>query len=102
MPWRARSTPNWLAPVALRRVLTALPGDLKRTITGQVPAVRPGPIAPRWATPPARVTGGALRAPLSARRPATVFLRIAIIEAPHAMPQASVPGDNAPAPAGPG
>jgi hypothetical protein len=32
MPWRARSTPNWLAPVALRRVLTALPHDLKRTI----------------------------------------------------------------------
>ena len=38
---------------------------------------------------------------LSARRPATVFLRIAIIEAPPAMPQASVLGDNAPAPAEP-
>ena len=37
----------------------------------------------------------------SARRPATVFLRIAIIEAPPAMPQASVLGDNAPAPAEP-
>jgi hypothetical protein len=31
----------------------------------------------------------------------TVLLRIAIIEAPPAMPQASVLGDNAPAPAGP-
>jgi hypothetical protein len=38
---------------------------------------------------------------LSARRPATVFLRIAIIEAPPAMPLASVLGDNAPAPAEP-
>src|SRR5258708_39867024 len=38
---------------------------------------------------------------LSARRPAAGFLRIAIIEAPPAMPQASVLGDNAPAPAGP-
>ena len=31
----------------------------------------------------------------------TVLLRIAIIEAPPAMPQASVLGDNAPTPAGP-
>ncbi len=31
----------------------------------------------------------------------TVLLRIAIIEAPPAMPQASVLGDNAPAPAEP-
>ena len=38
---------------------------------------------------------------LSAHRPATVFLGIAIIEAPPAMPQESVPGDNAPAPAEP-
>ena len=38
---------------------------------------------------------------LSAHRPATVFLRIAIIEAPPAMPQASVLGDNAPTPAEP-
>jgi integrase len=38
---------------------------------------------------------------LSARCPATAFLRIAIVEAPPAMPQASVLGDNAPAPAEP-
>ena len=44
MPWRARSTPNWLAPVALRRVLTALPRDLKRTITAGSQQSDPG----RW------------------------------------------------------
>jgi hypothetical protein len=42
----------------------------------------------------------AASAALSARRPATVFLGAAIIEAPPAMPQASVLGDNAPVPAG--
>ena len=38
---------------------------------------------------------------LSARCPATVLLRIATIVVPPAMPQASVLGDNAPAPAEP-
>src|SRR4051794_7264551 len=33
MPWRARSTLNWLVPAAPRQVLTALRRDLKWTIT---------------------------------------------------------------------
>src|SRR6266566_152417 len=61
MPWRARSTPNWLASAALRRVLTALPRDLIRTITAG-PGSPPQAGAPQWTTPPAWVTGGALRA----------------------------------------
>ena len=101
MPWRARSTPNWLAPVALRRVLTALPRDLKRTITaGPGSPTQTGGSAMGYATGLGHRQSAASPA-LSARRPATVFLRIAIIEAPPAMPQASVLGDNAAAPAEP-
>src|SRR6476659_2868935 len=44
MPWRARSTPNWLASVAPRRVLTALPRDLRRTTTAGSQRSEPG----RW------------------------------------------------------
>jgi len=43
-PWRARSTPNWLAPAALHRVLTALLRDLKPTITAGPQRSDPG----RW------------------------------------------------------
>ena len=55
-------------------------------------------MVPQWTTPPAWVTSGVLRAPAISSPPGTtVLLRIAIIEAPPAMPQASVLGDNAPA-----
>jgi hypothetical protein len=102
MPWRARSTPNWPAPVALRRVLTALPRDVKRNDHGPGPGspTQAGGTAMDYATGLGHRRSAASPAP-SARRPATVFVRIAITAAPPAMPQASVLGDNGPAPAEP-
>jgi hypothetical protein len=83
MPWRARSTPSWLAPVALRRVLTALPRDLnQRSRPGPSSPTQAGGTAKDYATGPGHRQSAANLAP-SARRPATVFLRTVIIEAPE-------------------
>src|SRR5260370_2134055 len=62
MPWLARPTPNWRAPVTLRRLLTALPRDLKRTTTAGSRQSEPGRWHRNGLTPPAWVTSGARRA----------------------------------------